>query len=150
MRNCSFLLLALCAGLFGQSTSGTITGSVTDPTGAAIPDASVEARDTASNRMVRTTTSTSGAYTLPGLPIGLYEIKVSLTGFKTTELAGVEVRVAQTTTQNVTLQVGEVTESISVSGEAPLISPNSAAVTTTVQNKLLMDLLFLDGAAALF
>lgn len=142
---CLVLLLALSAS--AQSTSGTITGIVTDPSGAVALGASVEVRELSSNRILKTTTSDAGSYTLSGLPIGLYEIKVSLQGFKTTTIEKVEVRVAQTTTQNVTLAVGQVSDSISVSGEVPLITPDSASVTTTVQNKLLMDLPFQDRSA---
>lgn len=144
--------LILGASLFGanmmaQSTSGTITGLVTDTSGAVVSEAIIEARDVGSNRLVKTETSLSGSYTIPGLTPGLYVMKVALPGFKTAQIDHVEVRVAQTTTQNVSLQVGEVSESVSVSGEAPLISPSSAAVTTTVQNKLLLDLPFQDRSA---
>ncbi len=146
MRTLILLFLTL-SSVFAQSTSGTITGLVTDPSGAVVVGAAVEIRELSSNRAVRTATSDAGIYTLPNLPIGLYEIKISLQGFKTTTIEKVEVRVAQATTQNITLQVGQVSDSVSVSGDVPLITPTSAAVTTTVQNKLLTDLPFQDRSA---
>lgn len=138
---------ALACVVFGQSTSGTINGLVTDPTGSVVAGASVEARDLGSNRVLKTTSSVTGNYTFAGLPPGIYEVKVTMQGFKTVQFDKVEVRVAQITTQNAVLELGQVSDSISVSGEAPLISPSSAAVTTTVQNKILMDLPFQDRSA---
>jgi len=132
---------------FAQSTSGTITGLVTDSTGSVIAGAQLEARDLSNNRTLKAESSAPGSYTIAGLYPGFYSIKVSLTGFKTSQIQNVEVRVAQTTTQNVVLEVGQVSENITVSGEAPLLSPSSAAVTTTVENKLLMDLPFQDRSA---
>lgn len=147
MNRVFVLLVALCALSFAQSTSGTINGLVTDPSGSVIAGAAIEIRDLGSNRVLRTTSSETGNYTVPGLPPGQYEVKVILRGFKTGIYGNVEVRVAQATTQNATLQVGEVTESISISGEAPLITPTSAASTTTIQNKILLDLPFQDRSA---
>lgn len=150
MRHVSVILLSLSLaipGLRGQSASGSITGFVTDPTGAIVVGASVEARDLGSNRVLKTVTSDTGSYTFSPLPIGLYQIRVSMSGFKMVEVDKVEVRVAQSTAQNVALQVGQVSESVSVSGDAPLVTPTSAAVTTTVQNKLLLDLPFQDRSA---
>lgn len=141
------LAFALTAMLSAQSTSGTITGSVADSSGAVVADATVEARDTGSNRIVKAVTSAAGSYTLPGLNPGIYEIKVSLAGFKTSQIDNVEVRVAQTTTQNIALRIGQVSESVSVTADAPLINPNSAAVNTTVPNQILQNLPFQDRSA---
>ncbi|MDZ4800260.1 MAG: TonB-dependent receptor, partial [Bryobacteraceae bacterium] len=140
-------ILLIPAALFAQSTSGTITGQITDPGGAAVAGAPIEARDTARNQVLRTESSPTGSYSVSGLSPGIYEVKVTVTGFKAAIATTVEVRVAQTTTQNFSLELGQVSESVSVSGEAPLINPNSAAVTTTVQNQLLQDLPFNDRSA---
>lgn len=147
MRRIAAICFLLSSSAYAQSTSGAITGIVTDPSGAVVINASVEIRDLSSNRVLKTTTSETGSYTVPNLPAGAYEVKVTLQGFKTTQIDQVEVRVAQTTTQNVVLQIGQVTENVSVTGDAPLITPTSAAVTTTVQNKMLMDLPFQDRSA---
>ena len=147
MRLVVTLLLVFSSLSYGQSTSGSITGIVTDPSGSVAVGANVEAKDLGLNRVLKTTTSETGSFTLPGLSPGMYELKVSLQGFKTAQFDQVEVRVAQTTTQNVMLQIGQVSDSVSVSAEVPLISPSSAAVTTTVQNKILLDLPFQDRSA---
>jgi hypothetical protein len=132
---------------FSQSTSGTITGLITDSTGSAVPGAQIEARDLSNNRILKAESSASGNYTIAGLTPGLYLVTVSLGGFKTAQVEKVEVRVAQTTTQNIALEIGQLSENVTVSGETPLLSPSSAAVTTTIQNKLLMDLPFQDRSA---
>src|SRR5260370_36636952 len=116
-----------------QSTSGTITGLVTDPTGSAVPGAQIEARDLSNNRTLKAVSSASGSYNIPGLAPGLYLITVSLAGFKTAQVEKVEVRVAQTTTQNIVLEIGQLSESVTVTGGTELLSPSSAAVTTTVE-----------------
>ena len=141
------LVWCFMATLPAQSTSGTITGLVTDPSSSVVAGAAVEGRELGSNRLLKTETSANGSYTFPDLAPGQYEIKVSLAGFKSAQATNVEVRVAQTTTQNFSLQVGQSSESISVSAEAPLINPNSAAVTTTISNSLIRDLPFQDRSA---
>src|SRR5687767_5269290 len=141
------LALAAVSSALAQITSGKITGLVTDSSGLAVAHAQIEARDLGSNRTLKTASSPTGSYTIAGLSPGLYMVRASLAGFKILQVDQVEVRVAQTTTQNVVLEVGQVTESVSVTGEAPLINPSSAAVTTTIQNKLLMDLPFQDRSA---
>lgn len=141
------ILFLASSAVYAQSTSGTITGLITDPGGAAVAAAPVEAKDLARNQVIRTQTTASGNYTISGLAPGTYEVKVAVSGFKAAVAGTVEVRVAQTTTQNFTLELGQVSESVSVSVEAPLINPDSAAVTTTIQNKLLQDLPFNDRSA---
>lgn len=139
--------LLAAALVWGQSTSGSITGLVTDPGGAAIAGAMVEVRDLERNRVIQTETTPAGVYTVAGLVPGLYGVKVQVKGFKLAKADQVEVRVAQTTTQNLQLEIGQATESVTVSGEVPLLNPSSAAVTTTIQNKLLQDLPFQDRSA---
>lgn len=145
-----FVALSLCflsSLALGQSTSGTLTGRISDPSGAIVLGAKVEVRDLGSNRVIPTEASNAGQYTVPDLPPGFYEIKVSFTGFKSAVASNVEVRTAQTTTQNFTLQVGQSTESVSVSSEAALINPDSAAVSTTISRALIQDLPFFERSA---
>ena len=143
---CLAFVLAATLG-FAQSTSGTLTGTVTDQSGASIAAAAVEVRELSSNRIVKTQTSPAGSYTIPGLTPGSYKVTITSTGFKSAQADNVEIRVATTTTQNVVMQLGAVSDSVSVSGETPLINPNSAAVTTTVQNDVLQSLPFQDRSA---
>jgi hypothetical protein len=141
----AILCLALSPGVsFAQSTTGTLTGTVLDSSGAAVPGARVAVRNTATNASVESVTGDSGTFTVPSLLPGGYDVTVEAAAFKKVQAKGVEIRTAQTTTQNFTLEVGQVSETISVTSDSPLINPDSAQVTTTIQNKIMQDLPFPD------
>jgi len=105
-----------------------LNGTVMDTTGAVIPGATVVATDIATGVESRTTTTSSGAFTLPYLPSGTYNIKVSSPGFQTTTQENVILRVAQTMTVNITLEVGAVTEEVTVSAAPPLLESGTAEI----------------------
>src|SRR5919204_96308 len=85
----ALVLVALPTCLFPQSTMGTITGLVTDSTGAVIPDAVAVATNTATGVRAQTVTSNTGNYVVPSLQVGTYELSVSVTGFKTWTRSGI-------------------------------------------------------------
>src|SRR5436309_12715314 len=138
------LSLLFTTAAFAQTSTGSITGLVADASGAAIAGARITVRNMATNATVNTASTATGNFTAPSLPPGDYEIAVTAPGFKRAAAAHVEVRATQITTQNITLEVGDVAESVTVSGEVPLINPNSASATTTVGDKILEDLPFMD------
>src|SRR6185369_16629559 len=84
------------ATLFGQAGTGTITGSVTDGAGAAIPGAAVEVRNADTNLAYPTVTTDTGVYTVLRLPPGPYAVSVSVQGFKTLNRSGLQVAAGQT------------------------------------------------------
>src|SRR5260370_16896881 len=93
---CLVSLLAAClpAGLIAQEITGTIEGTVLDPSGAAVPKAKVTITNTERNQVVRTvTTDASGTYSAPFLPVGSYSIKAEVSGFKTEVRTGVALNV---------------------------------------------------------
>src|SRR3954470_6042133 len=95
IRTTLFLLgLCLSGALQAQTTTGSVSGTVTDPNGASIPSAKIEATETATGRSYATTTTDTGDYALPNLPVGKYNIAVEHTGFKKRLQTDVEVRVA--------------------------------------------------------
>src|SRR5439155_759671 len=138
------LCLLFTAAALAQTSTGSITDLVADATGAAIAGSRIAVRNTSNNATVNTASTATGNFTAPSLPPGDYEIAVTAPGFKRAAAAHVEVRATQITTQNITLEVGDVAESVTVSGEVPLINPNSASATTTVGDKILEDLPFMD------
>jgi len=89
----AFLLVILLAAvnLPAQTFRGTILGTVTDPSGAVLPDAKVSAKNTGTGLERSTETSADGSYSLPELPIGTYTVTISLTGFETAVTTGVVV-----------------------------------------------------------
>src|ERR1700744_145254 len=90
---CSFLLVSLASA---QSDRGTITGTISDPAGAVVPEAPVEAKNAETGAVSHAAGSTTGNYTLPQLPTGTYELTVTVNGFKKFVRKNIEVPVAQT------------------------------------------------------
>ena len=88
------LVALLCCGSWAQETTGSIAGTVTDPSGAVVPNATVTITDTDKNVVVRTlTTGGSGEYSAPGLPIGHYSVSVEASGFQTYRQTGISLNV---------------------------------------------------------
>src|SRR5437868_2171186 len=90
-----FFLLSVAA-VFAQTDRGTITGTISDPAGAVVPNASVEARNSESGTVYRAGSSGTGNFTLAEIPAGAYEVSVAVAGFKKFVRPGVLVGVAQT------------------------------------------------------
>ncbi|MEO8659086.1 MAG: TonB-dependent receptor [Bryobacteraceae bacterium] len=121
-----FLLLAAFAA--AQGPVGTITGTIMDPGGAVVPGATVVASSTSTGVETTTTTTNTGSYTLPYLPAGAYKIRVSAPGFRTATAESVLLRVAQTQTVDVKLEVGAVNEQVIVTDTAELLEAGTAEI----------------------
>jgi hypothetical protein len=122
------LVILLASTLFGQGSLGTMTGTVLDATGAGVPGAIVTAVNAATGVESRTTTTSTGAYTLPYLPPGTYRITVTALGFRTAAAENITLRVAQTQTVDVRMELGQVAEQVTVTAEAPLLESGSAEI----------------------
>src|SRR5436305_86853 len=104
IRSCRWLVIAILALHLGaaaraQSTAA-LSGTVTDPTGAAVPNATVVARNVATGVETSLTTDSSGAYLFPGLPIGSYRVEVTATGFNKAVLTSLTLQVATSVTRD--------------------------------------------------
>jgi hypothetical protein len=108
-------LLTLASVCFAQSDRGTITGTVSDPAGAVVPNASVEAKNAQSGEVFKAGTSGTGNFTIAQLPVGTYELSVASAGFKKFVRPGIEVGVAQTIRADATLEVGATTDTVTIS-----------------------------------
>lgn len=142
-RTLTLLLLAVLFGslpLSAQFDRGTITGKVTDPSGAVAPGTEVTATNTATGVVTQTTTNEVGLYTLSNIPIGKYEIKFALAGFKTYARSGIELTIAQTVRLDVSLETGQISETVTVQADATLLKTDTAMVSTTIQSKVVTDL----------
>jgi len=128
-------MVGLWASVSAQGDLATVTGRVLDPNAAVIVEATVTARnvDTGIETVVRT--NEDGIYRFVNLGPGNYEISVSKKGFKLTVKPGVTLHVADTVSMNFSMQVGTVSETVTVEGGAPLINTESAAVSTVVDRK---------------
>ena len=136
------VLSALVAtGVFAQDITGTIGGTVLDPSGAAVPNAKVEVTNTDRNLVIRTvTTDTSGTYAATFLPIGNYSIKVDAAGFKTETRSGIVLNVNDNLKINITLQVGAATETVEVKAEAAQVELGTPAAATTIEGTQVREL----------
>ena len=117
MRYVSLLsvLLVCSAAAFAQTATGTITGTISDPAGAVVPNAPLELKNSATGTVYQTVSSSTGNYTLSQLPAATYELTVNVPGFKTHVRQNLGVQAAQTIRIDVVLEVGTSTESVTVS-----------------------------------
>ena len=136
----SLLLLCVPARVLAQAVYGSIVGTVTDSTGAAVPKAKVTIADTGKGVSFSTTTNESGNYSQTHLIIGVYEVRVEAPGFQTYVLQNVNVDVDATTQVNARLSLGSVGEVINVNGEAPLLKTERSDVSDTVTQKAVQEL----------
>ena len=140
-------LLILLAGLgsaqflFGQGTDlGTVTGLVTDGTGAVVSNAKVVILDLATNRPRETKTNAQGEYRVFGLSPGRYQVSVSQAGMRTTQINGVEINGSDVVSADAVLKVASATESIEVTAEAPLVNTGDQTISDTITSRAVIDL----------
>ena len=134
-----FVWLACPIG-YGQTGQGTISGTVADQSGASVATARVTAKNTGTGLERTTTTSESGSYALPNLPVGTYDLSAVGDQFKTQTLSGVTLTTDQAATVNFTLQVGSVTESVTVAGNQDLIETASPTLNQVVGERAIQEL----------
>jgi hypothetical protein len=136
-----FLAAAVCACLlFGQSTTQSIQGLVTDSSGAVVAGARVTSRNIATGISRSVLTNTTGNYTFPLVPVGEYELSVEMQGFKTETVRALHVETAAQVRQNFVLEVGRVTETVEVSASAALLNTENSTVGGVVENKRIIEL----------
>lgn len=123
-----------------QESRATLTGTVSDSQGAAVAGASVVAKHTATNVESKATTNDSGLYVLPFLPTGRYTVTVSLTGFKTAVKNDVDLNISERRQLDFRLEIGEVTESVTVSASTELLNTANAVRFTTIDAQKVADL----------
>lgn len=143
MRRCCLQLLLFLATVclaFGQVGNGTITGTVTDPGGAVVPNAAVNATNTATAVAYPAVTTNTGTYTITDLPVGTYTVNVTANGFKNYSHTNLRVEAAQTIRQDVPLEVGGTNESVTVTAEASLLKTESGDMSHNISIDHLDDL----------
>jgi hypothetical protein len=136
----SLAIILLVPALWCQQGRGTISGTVSDAQGAAVPGVAIEIRNVGTNAGFRTATNDTGFYNAPGLAVGEYEVTAELAGFKKTVRSGITLEVDQKAAVNLTIEVGQVTERIQVVAEAPLVDISSATVGKVVENRRIQEL----------
>ena len=136
MKLCCFLLLTLITASVtsAQEFRATLNGQVTDPSQAGIGDAKVTAINTATNEKSQAVTRADGNYTIPFLVPGKYTVSAEKAGFKTTTRENIELRVADKVTVNLEMEVGQVTENVTVTGAPPLLEEATASRGGVIDN----------------
>jgi hypothetical protein len=136
-----FLLLFLFASsLFASGPTGTITGTIKDPSGAVIPKARVIVTNEETNAIRTAQTNDGGDYTVALLPIGRYRVAVEHEGFRRSVLHGVNVDVDQTVRVDFALRVGAITEEVRVTDTPPIVQTDTSTLGQVVNEHLVQDL----------
>jgi len=134
------LLVLSSVCLYGQGDRGGITGVITDKSGSAVPNVTVEVVNTATNARFDTISTGTGAYRVVGLPIGNYDLTAKGTGFSTYVQRGIQIQTNQTAAVDISLTVGTVTENVTVEATVPLIQTESTDVGVVVSSKQFLDM----------
>jgi outer membrane receptor protein involved in Fe transport len=134
------VLLALSPGRAAAQATGQVAGVVTDPTGSVVPKAKVELTSKTTSQVRTTMSGSDGSYTFPLIAPGVYQVRVSMAGFRTDITDQVEVLVNGTTRADVKLVVGSTAETVTVTDAAPLVETSTATMGDVVEHQSIIDL----------
>ena len=144
---CLFMVVFLGLGsLWAQSDRGTVTGVITDSSGAAMRGVSVTATNTGTGLGTTVVSSSSGNYTIPLLPAGMYTVSAEQTGFKKFVHAGVIVEVGQTVSLDIQMAVGSKTETVEVKGQVIQVQKDTSDRGAVVSGRDILELPILGQA----
>jgi hypothetical protein len=144
-RTLTSAILALCLSVWpvsahGQQETATILGTVTDGTGAIVPGASVTVTNVQTNISLTTQTDARGAYVVPSLKPGEYSLTVEISGFQKTVRSGVVLQVAQVARIDLTLQTGQLSETVEVVGSSPILETQTSSRGAVIDQKQIVEL----------
>ena len=134
------VLVAFAASASAQISKGNLTGIVTDPSGSAVPRATVRLVNTGTGAERTEQSDSSGIYRFMTLDAGAYRVEVEAAGFKKFIREGIELRVGETTTLDLQLEIGQSAESVTVTAESPLLRTESASLGNTVSGLTVQEL----------
>jgi hypothetical protein len=134
-----FVLITAGSAL-SQSDGGAIVGSILDSSGGAIEGAAITATGVETGTVYQTTSTSTGAYRFPNLALGHYNISVTAKGFKVSTATGVEVQINSTSSLDITLQPGDVKETMTVVADAPRIQTESSEMGTVIGSREILEL----------
>lgn len=135
-----FLSTAFTAIVFGQASTGTLTGTVTDPSQARLANVKLKLVSEDTGVALAGTTNEAGDYTFPLLNSGRYRLDAEAGGFQRAARTGIVMELGRTVRLDIAMQLGQVSESVEVTGAAPLLESESAAVGQFIENKTIADM----------
>lgn len=139
----------LCGGLcggglvppaFAQETTATLVGVITDPSAAALPGATITIKDVETDAQRVIVTDGAGRYRAAGLTSGVYDVTIELSGFQPTRRTGIRLSLGQTVTLNMMLPLGQQTEVVTITGDAPMIDTTRSSLTALVDEQQIREL----------
>ncbi len=135
------LALLFCSPVLAQVDRASLTGTVTDASGAAIPDSTVTVETALTGfRRERASTSNAGTYQMPGLVVGTYTVSAAKTGFQTVRTENVVLGVGQTRTLDVSLAVGAITTAVEVSAAVTPLEQTNAEIGTVIAEQQMQNI----------
>jgi hypothetical protein len=135
-----FVALCLSSGFARGQERGGVVGTVADQNGAVVSGAKITVTNSGTSQTRTVTSSSSGDYSAPNLPVGLYSATAEQPGFKRATVSNIKVDVQQTVRIDFSLQVGQVTDQVTVIGVAPLLQTDDAQIGALIENKRVEDL----------
>jgi hypothetical protein len=134
------LVLSAIVPARAQTPSGEISGIVADASGLPVPGVTITLTNQATNVVRVVQSNESGLYVMSAIPPGTYDLKAELSGFRTIERKDIGVQVGSASRISMTLEVGELSESLEVKAGAPLIQTENAAISTVIENRAIVEL----------
>ncbi|MDX1980242.1 MAG: carboxypeptidase-like regulatory domain-containing protein, partial [Bryobacteraceae bacterium] len=148
MRLSIFAAFTLAAtAIFAQDPRGTLIGTITDSTSAVIPNVEVKATNAATGVTVPARTNEQGRFVVPYLPVGLYSVSAEASGFKRFAQDGIQIRVGESTEVRIQLEIGQVTETMEVSAQTPLLDTTTPSLGQVLDERRVLELPTLAGNA---
>jgi hypothetical protein len=134
-----FLLTALNGSALAQSTA-SLSGTVTDPAGAAVPNAKIVVKNLGTAVESETQSDGAGAYLFPSLPIGRYRLEITAAGFESTIVTDLKLEVATSLTQDVQLKIGKATEHIEIMADAATVETTTTSLSQVINDKTVQEI----------
>src|SRR5262249_55733328 len=138
--------LGMVPAVLAQAIDGNLTGAVVDPSGARVPNATVEVTNTGTGIKSTAKTGADGSYRFNNLPVGTYDINATASGFASSGLKNVEVELNKTATANVTMQVQGVTEEVAVVAGVATLDTTTAQLQSTFRAEQIVNLPIIESA----
>jgi hypothetical protein len=136
----AFVLIVISSMAWAQVSTGRVSGTVSDDTGALIPGAEITITNVDTGRTRSAVSDDEGRYVALDLSLGAYEVEASLAGFQTAVRSGIQLTVGREVVVNITLEIGEITERVTVTGDAPLVETTQSVLADLVDNQVISDL----------
>ena len=134
------ILAAIVAPVHAQTPSGEISGTVVDSSGLPVPGVTVTLTNQATNVVRVVQTNEVGLYVIAAIPPGTYDLKAELAGFQTVERKSLVVQVGSANRIGITMDVGNLSETLQVVAHSPLIQTENAAISTVIENRTIVEL----------